>query len=166
MRKVIVKRRIRFLRVPAVRGGCCLLAIVSLIPQLVFADIIALRDGTRIEGTVANRELVALNPEKYDHLSVLVGETGEFKRILVLDIKYVLLVDGPEKRLLEFVSASAKASKGSPRDAAPRPKANKRDGGIAMIILGAGAGGLGALTHLGGEKATVTATRLKHEEKT
>lgn len=157
--------RNRRLRRPCVFAGAWrLLAIGLLVPQMVFADMIALRDGTRLEGIVANRELVASNPTTFEYVSILIGGDGELRRILVADIEYVLLVDGEQERLVDFTSAGAKSAPTSGTASEAISERSSTTTGVGLMAFGGAALAVGALVKFGGPKATVTETDLDYEQ--
>ena len=137
---------------------------IRLVPQLVFSDVVVLRDGTHIEGTLANREHIAVNPEHYEFISILIDKTAEFRRILTANIQYVLLVDAGEQRVIDFYSVSAGPVMPRPIGTEQKNESGKRDLGIGMMICGGGIGLVGALVKFGDEKLVVTTTDVKYDE--
>ena len=135
-----------------------------LVPQAVLADVIALRDGTRLEGIVANRELVAAKPRGLDSLSILLDSTGEYRQILVVDVKYVLLVDGEQQRLVEFGPEPFSSMAERESSASSPSRAKRRDAGVVMITFGVAAAAVGIFDKFGDPKVTVTETEVKYED--
>jgi hypothetical protein len=88
----------RFARPPCL----VLLSLLTLSPAgEAIGDTLALRDGTRLEGVIANREMLASTPYAFQNVAILVEATGEYRVAPVNDVLYVLLVDGDHKRLLD-----------------------------------------------------------------
>jgi len=152
------------------RWVACLILVVLLIPAAVGADIVVLRDGTTIEGTVANRESVYGAPRNVQVISILLGDGTQLRRIAVADVSHVVLIDGDAKRVVDF----AQSTLGAPIDTIRQTQEplvelaaqdkEKKDGGIALILLGGCVGGFGAIVKLGGEKATITETSIDYDE--
>ena len=154
---------------PAMSIACralCLLAIALLIPESVLADIVALKNGTRLQGVVANRELIATNPQQVDHVAILIDDTQEYKTILAADIDFVLLVDGEQRRLIEFTPVIQTPLAPAPSAKPETLESDKKGAGIGALVFGSGLAVFGALVKFGGEKVIMTDSELTYEEHT
>jgi len=154
---------------PAMSIACralCLLAIALLIPESVLADIVALKNGTRLQGVVANREIIAKNPQQLDHVAILIDDTQEYKTILAADIDFVLLVDGEQRRLIEFTPLSRTPLTPSPAAQPEKLESDKKAAGIGALVFGSGLAIVGAVVKFGGAKVTVTESGIDYQDKT
>ncbi len=142
--------------------GALLLGLLMFLATSASADVIILRTGTQVTGTVANREQVATSPESFSSVGVLtVDETGERKllQVPVQNINYILLEDVPGTRVVQFVGRQRVA--GQPQTARPEPL-----NPVAIVLCGSVLCAFGALVKLGDEKLTVTNSSVKYNEKT
>lgn len=150
-----------------VTGFVSMFGVALLIPHLVLADIVALRDGTELHGAVANREKVADNPDGQKHVSILIEDTGEFRSVPVDDILYVVLIDDGGKRVIEF-EAPVEASTPLPA-AAPGPATKQKkssDGAVALMVIGGAVAVVGAAVKFGDEELNITPNAVDYSDKT
>ena len=105
----------------------------------VISDTVALRDGTKLEGIVGNRELLAGTPYAFERVTILIEETGEFRAVPVEDILSVLLVDGDAKRLIDVRGRPVEKGPTITDASGVPPVAGARDRGRDMLRLGFGA---------------------------
>jgi hypothetical protein len=145
------------------------------IPHIALADRIVLRSGESVEGTVANREIVAQQPLEQENIAILVESTdggSELSRFVVADIDYIVLEDDESERVIDF-SSLGKTPMSEPTSSAPEvmPSHYSRydeDTGTGHLLIGLGAvsAGVGALVKFGGERVTVTNSQIDYDEKT
>ena len=114
--------------------------VVLFLPGTVMGDVVVLNSGDRITGTVANRELLANNPQRYDHVAILVEGSDEFKSFSVSDVLYVLLIDGEQRRVVDFQTPAVSAAPAGTdtSDALAKPVTSVGDRGIVYIGIGLG----------------------------
>lgn len=144
--------------------------LVCLIPQFALADRIVLRDGRAVDGTIANREQVELEPLGQESIGILVEGTAgitDLLRFPIGEIEYVVLEDSSGKRVFD-VAALEKRGLGSPvlgSDKLRVRASRHRDNGVALFVVGAVCVGVGALIKFGGEKLEVTESSVDYDEK-
>lgn len=142
--------------------GALLLGLLMFLATSASADIVILRSGAQMTGTVANREQVATSPESFSVIGVLtVDEAGERKllQVAVDDISYVLLEDDGGTRVVQFVGRQRIVQESR------TSSASRSSEGAALVIIGGAAFALGAIVKFGDEKVTFTDSSIKHDEK-
>jgi hypothetical protein len=131
--------------------------LLLLIPHLLFADVIVRIDGTKVRGTIANREHVAQNRLNINYLAILSVDSDELLRIAVAEISYVILENNGDRIVVEFGPATDRTD--TPKRQ-PRKDLSLKGSGIVLMIMGGGALVTGGLVKLGerdvGEKKTFT----------
>lgn len=84
----------------------CLLLQAS--PTAAFADLVILRTGLELKGTVVDREQLAIHPKACDEVRIVVDSPSDLlaalsvTRIPVEDIQYVVLEDVGQRHLVDF----------------------------------------------------------------
>ena len=124
--------------------------------QMAVADVVVLRDQSRLTGTVTNREAMTRNPGSTRSVSILiaasVSDSSRLVRIPVTEIEYVVFANGSGSDFSVFVPAgpgSGSRTEQANRRAqpipfssiwgpdVPRPRASLlRDGGVVLTITG------------------------------
>lgn len=126
--------------------------LLLLIPHLLFADVIVRIDGTKVRGTIANREDVAQNRFALRYVAIVPVDSDELLRIAVTEISYVILEDNGDRIVVEFGPTTGRA------DSPKRQSRNLKRNGIGLMFLGSGVLTVGGLVKLGerdvGDKKT------------
>jgi|GEM_PF-1890025 len=170
-----ILRNNRFLLVLAI------LCLINIYVTPVLADVIVLRTGSELRGTIANKEQVASYPEDFSQISILIeseDQESSFQSIETADIHYIVLEDGTEKRVIEFKKSSpvpkAPKSTSTPSSSlypTQRPPTKKYESshvtdGILLSALGGGVALVGILVKFGEEKVTITESSIDYDEET
>jgi hypothetical protein len=141
-------------RFAPVRIGLSIAVLISMVWNVSFADVLVLRNGGRIEGTLANREVVAGDPFAFSYISFLLlpaNRTPELLSFDVAEVDYVLLDTEGGSRVIDF-----RAPPSFPR-AEPQAKSStdsysrNRTRGIALIGLGFGLAAVSFVIPFGSE---------------
>jgi hypothetical protein len=88
-----------------VRVGLSVILLVALTGQVASADVLVLRSGGRIEGTLANREVISREPFAFSYISFLLMPTNRAPELLtfaVAEVEYVLLESQDGSRVIDF----------------------------------------------------------------
>jgi len=121
--------------------ACCLFT-----AQAVRADVIVLRNGERLHGTIANRALLTTQPETFTQVALLDASGGgepQLHRFHVMSIDYIILEDQGGETVLdlaEIVWQGSAGSKRTPPDASGQRRAQGSvliGLGLAMVLAGA-----------------------------
>jgi hypothetical protein len=139
---------------------CSCLAFL-LLAQSAAADVVVLKSGEKIAGTLANREALRSDLGAVHTVSILTRDSQDLRRFPRGDVRYLILEDPGTQEVIDFTTPSARepqtASRGSisSRDAAP---------GIVLTVLGLNMVGVGVIHKFGGPKCTVTESSLDCEK--
>jgi len=112
------------------------LCISLLLTECALADVVVLRDGRRLEGTLANRDVVQHEPAAFHYISFLVdSQSGSpsLQSYPVAEVEYVLLQDGDAVAVIDFHQA---ALQGKPMDYGTITRKKKHDIEGALLIIG------------------------------
>ena len=144
-----------------------------------FADVVFLKDGKRYDGTIANREQLKANPNAHHHISILVSESGIFKRIDVEDVDYIILNEASGRVVIDISSvtpappsppsASSASSPPPPRPPSPAtPRVSTKNSNESTVLLVGGAAilVLGIAKKFGDAEATISENSIEYSEKT
>jgi hypothetical protein len=133
----------RMHRSPAFRLGLSSFMLVSLLWQVAAADVLVLRNGGRIEGTLANREVVAGDPAAFSYVSFLLlpaDRAPELLSFAVSEVEYIVLDGDEATRVIDF--QMHRSFPEPPLRSARTEEMRRRDQrrGLALIVLGLGVG--------------------------
>lgn len=152
----------------------CLL--LCLLPQVALGDRIVLRNGQKIDGTIANRDEIERDLSGQDVIAILVEDSlgaSELRRVQLFEIEYLVLEDAQGKRVLDVASLVHKTSPEASvtqqdlgRGWVGRDWGRRRDTGMMLMVGGGFLGGVGALVKFGPEKVEITESDVKYHEKT
>ena len=135
--------------------ACCLFT-----AQVVRADVIVLRTGERMQGTIANRVQLAAAPETFSQVALL-GDAGDPDRDLhrfhALSIDFVILEDESGDTVIDFMELYAHEPLRALPDEAENRK-NQKSQGVVLMTLGLAIGITGALFPFGEPKGSVYTT--------
>jgi hypothetical protein len=138
----------RSLRLTAI--FCILLQ--AAIPVAVAADVLVLKTGEKIRGTVANQGILRSNPEMLTRISILVGDDAADIRFYGLsEIDVVILEDGEERTVIDIAGSLRRSAPpvGTETEAEiPADKTIGVGGSTVVIFLGVGMVAVGALVDL------------------
>jgi hypothetical protein len=132
--------------------------LLLLIPHLLFADVIVRIDGTKVRGTVANREDVAQNRQAISYVAIVPDGSDELLRIAVEEISYVILEHNGDRVVVEFGPTAGGVNILQNKS---RKDLSLKGSGIVLMCLGGGVLTVGGLVKLGerdvGDKKTFNA---------
>ena len=123
-----------------------LLILTMIIPHLAVADVVVRRDGTRIEGTVANQGQLIENWRVFDHVAILRIDDDRLVRIPINEIDYMVLDQDGKPIVIEIKSASVWVSG---QEVEKKSRISLKNNGIGLTIFGIGFLAYGAFVKMG-----------------
>jgi hypothetical protein len=139
----------------------CLVTLQMLVHPA-FADVVVLRNGTKHEGLVSNREDVRSRPQAHDWVSILLTDTDEVVRVPVENVDYIVFEDNGAREVIDFSTLRGESQLNSRPE--PHDYDVKRDAALALVIGGGVAVGVGAFVKFGGKKVTERNGTIDYDE--
>ena len=142
-----------------------LIVLLLLVATSAAADTVALKDGTSIEGTIANSQAMRSGRLYSSFVSILAE--GEMLRIPLSDVDYIIIGSGDDMVVIDPSqtgvvsdpsSGSASLQPGTPDERSRRKEIiQKRNLGTVLTIVGVAAAVVGVAIKMGDEELRISA---------
>lgn len=143
------------------RSLICTLLILCLVAGSSLADVVVLRSGERLVGTIANRESIRADPNSVDAVSILIAGSGELRRLPASQLEYLIFEDAGAQQVIDLLSRPKEEPKIASQ---PGPSRHSIAGGTLAIALGVAMIGVGAFHKFGGPICKVSKSSIECHE--
>jgi hypothetical protein len=142
--------------------GLVLIVCSAFVPQMALADVLVLRNGTRIEGKIANRVQLVKTPWAFEFVSILSGDDGAIRRVPAEELSYAIIVDRGDSVVVDFMLAKAMSTDG--RNHPRRGMAKGVENGLALAGFGTALLVLGVVVRFGPKELKVTENSIEYKK--